>query len=228
MLFSHHALHTMTNPIPAADDPGPRVLQADVLALLLRFPNLVLWVNGHTHVNEVIPHPQGKGAKLGGGFWEVNTASHIDWPQHARLVEIADNRDGTLSIFGTVIDSAAPLSYGGKLDSSLHLAALSRELSVNDPQERESTRRGHRHDRNVELLVAAPFTVISPYTQGSIVDVTGHEGGGGDGSGGGSGASGSQMPATGGGRRAALTGAALLVGAAAVGLGRRAVVRDGD
>ena len=36
-------------------------------------------------------------------FWEVNTASHIDWPQQSRLAEIADNRDGTLSVIVTIV-----------------------------------------------------------------------------------------------------------------------------
>ena len=30
-----------------------------------------------------------------GGFWEVNTAAHIDWPQQSRVVELVDN-DGKL------------------------------------------------------------------------------------------------------------------------------------
>jgi hypothetical protein len=79
-------------------------------------------------------------------------------------VEIVDNHDGTLSIFGTIIDSAGPLS-STDTSSPLALAGLSRELAVNDWQERVSApdaqghdgRRGAVTDRNVELLVAAPF-----------------------------------------------------------------------
>jgi metallophosphoesterase (TIGR03767 family) len=160
VLFSHHAIHTLTNPIPGPYDIGPRVQGPAVEALLLRFPNVVLWVNGHSHVNAIYAHPQTAGAALGGGFWEANTASHIDWPQQARLLEIVDNQDGTLSVFGTIIDSAAPASYAGRLDDTTHLAALSRELACNDWQERPNhdARRGTPADRNVELLVAAPFS----------------------------------------------------------------------
>ena len=92
--------------------PG-RVLGPAVRNLLLRFPNVVLWVNGHTHRNTVTPYSRGpRRAKAPGGFWEVNTAAHVDWPQQARTVEIVDNRNGTLSVFGTIIDHAAPTSYG--------------------------------------------------------------------------------------------------------------------
>lgn len=44
----------------------------------------------------------------GSGFWEISTASHIDFPQHARILELVDNGDGTLSIFGTLVDHPAP------------------------------------------------------------------------------------------------------------------------
>ncbi|GAA3229033.1 TIGR03767 family metallophosphoesterase [Actinocorallia longicatena] len=147
VLFSHHTLDTMANPLG-----GGRILGPEIEKLLLRFPNVVLWVNGHTHVNEIVPHAR----KGGGGFWEVSTAAHIDWPQQSRLIEIADNHDGTLSIFGTILDTAAPTSHGGRLGDPAHLAALSRELSGNDWQ-RDLKAPGEHKDRNVELLLPAPF-----------------------------------------------------------------------
>jgi metallophosphoesterase (TIGR03767 family) len=168
VLFSHHTSTTMDNPIRADADPRERVLGAKVLELLLRYPNVVLWVNGHTHVNSVTPHARAGGAAVPGGFWEVNTESHVDFPQQARILELADNHDGTVSIFGTIIDSHAPLAVPGSLDSPQALAALSRELAVNDWQERPAApgaagrpdgRRGKVEDRNVELLVHAPFAL---------------------------------------------------------------------
>jgi len=76
--------------------------------------------------------------------------------------------DDTLSLFGTIIDSAAPLGWKSTSNPD-QLAALSRELSANDWQERVSKpdaqghdgRRGAIHDRNVELLVHAPFSLAS-------------------------------------------------------------------
>ena len=78
-------------------------------------------------------------------------------------MELVDNRDGTLSIFGTIIDHVAPTSYGKHPKSPLELASLSRELAANDWQERDKPedgqdgRRGRLEDRNVELLVPTPF-----------------------------------------------------------------------
>lgn len=150
MIVSHHTSHSMTNELVDRGDPA-RMLGPALVELLLRHPQVLLWVNGHTHRNSVQPH-----AAAGGGFWEVTTASHIDWPQQVRALEIADNRDGTLSIFGTMIDSAAPAVWDGSLDGTLALASLSRELAANDPQVDPDDHRGSTADRNVELLLPLP------------------------------------------------------------------------
>jgi metallophosphoesterase (TIGR03767 family) len=152
VIFSHHTIGTMGN-VPAGSG---RIGGEQVAALLLRYPNAVLWVNGHTHRNQVIPHARAAGAAVGGGFWELNTAAHIDWPEQSRIVEIVDNLDGTLSVFGTILDHAGPVARGG-LSTTTALAALSRELAANDWQDRTDVRRGSIEDRNVELVVPAPF-----------------------------------------------------------------------
>ena len=153
VLFSHHTIGTMTN-VPAGSD---RASGAEVAAMLLRYPNVILWVNGHTHRNQVLPHARPAGAAIGGGFWELNTAAHIDWPQQSRTVEVVDNLDGTLSIFGTILDHDGAVTPSG-LSSTRALASLSREIAANDWQERSDRRRGDISDRNVELLVPAPFS----------------------------------------------------------------------
>ncbi len=153
VIFSHHTVGTMTN-VPAGSG---RIGGAEVAALLLRYPNVILWVNGHTHRNEVASYARASGAPVAGGFWELNTAAHIDWPEQSRIVEIVDNLDGTLSIFATIVDHAGPVGAAGALPSTTALAALSRELAANDWQDRTDVRRGSVEDRNVELLVPAPF-----------------------------------------------------------------------
>jgi metallophosphoesterase (TIGR03767 family) len=166
MIFSHHTIATMTNTATGAKAPGKRVLGDELQTLLLRYPNVVAWVNGHTHVNHVIAHQRPSSWKAKGGFWEINTASHIDFPQQARIVELVDNGDDTLSLFGTIIDSAAPLRWKNTSDPN-QLAALSRELAANDWQARVTKldaqghdgRRGAVSDRNVELLVHTPFSL---------------------------------------------------------------------
>ena len=156
MVFSHHTSATMTNPLIATGlDLEVRVLGPAVVELLLANPNVIAWVNGHTHRNEVTAH---KAATGGTGFWEINTASHIDFPQQSRLIELLDNQDGSLSIFTTMLDHAGTVGPTGPLTSPVALAGLARELAANDPQ-RTVTADGKTTDRNVELLVKKPALV---------------------------------------------------------------------
>ncbi|WAL66350.1 TIGR03767 family metallophosphoesterase [Amycolatopsis cynarae] len=154
VLFSHHTSTTMGNLLPDARHPlEPRLNGDTFVALLHRFPNVLAWVNGHTHLNKITAHP---GKTPAQGFWEINTASHIDFPQHARAIEVADNGDGTLSLFTTLIEADAPYSvdYGNR--SLPALASLYRELSYNDIHAKLD-RLGAAADRNTELLVVHPL-----------------------------------------------------------------------
>lgn len=152
VLFSHHGLPNLTNPVPDPALPtDQRMLAAAVEAAIHRHPNVIAWVNGHSHVNRVYPRPR----PGGGGFWEINTAAHVDHPQHARIVEVVDNHDGTLSIFATLVDHAGPAATADQPTGVLELASLSRELAVNEFQE-PADRVGQPGDRNVELLLPTP------------------------------------------------------------------------
>ncbi len=64
------------------------MLADELRAVLLAHPCVVAWLNGHTHVHAVSAITDGSGA----GFWQITTASHIDWPQQARIVEFLAGR----------------------------------------------------------------------------------------------------------------------------------------
>jgi metallophosphoesterase (TIGR03767 family) len=154
VVYSHHTSWTMGNPlVGTGGDIRPRVLGGSVVEYLLTQPHVIAWVNGHTHNNEIRAHKRADGS---GGFWEINTASHVDFPQQARIIEIADNADGTWSILTTIMDHAAPPSHS-HLGNTLQLAALGRELSANDPQNNLTTSTGSPLDRNTELLIDNPL-----------------------------------------------------------------------
>jgi metallophosphoesterase (TIGR03767 family) len=146
VVASHH-------PLASFEDSA---LAGRIARALLGHENVIAWVNGHTHTNHVWAHRRREHGKVVGGFWEINTASHIDWPQQSRLIEITDNKDRTLSIFATMVDHGGSLSFGGDLTDPSQLAGLSRELAANDWQESDGGRRGQRNARNVELLLPAP------------------------------------------------------------------------
>jgi metallophosphoesterase (TIGR03767 family) len=184
VVFGHHTVETMNNTrtdeqagaCATPDEPGcdrdPRTStplhlgtegRRTVQALLEASPNVIAYVAGHTHANRI----EFFRSRRGHGFWQINTASHIDWPEQSRLIEVMDNRDGTLSLFGTIVDSAAPVRAPAPGPASAfsprQLASLARTLSFNDPQREglESAagggdKAGRPRDRNVELLVRDP------------------------------------------------------------------------
>ena len=153
LVFGHHTSDTMGNPLIATGGSlEARVTGGAVLDALLARPQVIAWINGHTHRNKITPRPR----PAGGGLWEITTASHIDWPQQARIIEVADNADGTLSIFTTMVDHAGPPSAGAGTANAVQLAGLARELAANDWHEHLDGS-GAPEDRNVELLVGTPL-----------------------------------------------------------------------
>jgi hypothetical protein len=193
VVYGHHTLRSMSTTVPDEEagecradyDPGcdrdPRrsrpihrglAGRATIRDLLLRYPNVIAYVAGHTHKADLTPYARPGGAS---GFWEINTPSDADFPQQSRLIEILDNRDGTFSIFGTLLDHAAPIDppmpgTPGSVFTEPQLASLSRVLAANDPQglgprgegrdgggaRRRNAGRGRRNDRNAELLIRDP------------------------------------------------------------------------
>ena len=187
VLFSHHAIQSLTCQLPDEQAPActvpdshghdtnpgcdvdPRIstpvhLGADLEALLHRYPTAIAWVAGHSHVNDVTPFLDG----TGGGFWGIRTAAEADWPQQSRLIEVFDNRDGTLSIFGTVLDHASNATAPRAISSltnpdPFQLASIGRTLAYNDFQSGARAcspnpcGEGSADDRNVELLLDNPI-----------------------------------------------------------------------
>jgi metallophosphoesterase (TIGR03767 family) len=183
VVFGHHPIRSLTAnladeaaPVCTTNDshghdvnPGcdrdprsslPIRLGADLAALLTSQPHVVAYVTGHTHENRVMACGSTGGCPAGANWWEINTAAEIDWPQQSRLIEVMDNADGTLSIFGTLLDHSATyeLPAPGSSASAFtpgQMAALSRAFSYNDPQATIGAT-GQPADRNVELLVDDP------------------------------------------------------------------------
>lgn len=160
VLASHHGLASLTNlrRLPEGYEPDqPRVGADAVRALLHRFPNVVLWLNGHRHVNEIAvrPSPDGRSA-----FAEVATCSVADWPSQARLVEVVVNAGGTVSVLTQMLDHGAPADPSDAADGVARLASLHRELAANVPHGGfDSALGGSAADRNAEVVLPAPFSI---------------------------------------------------------------------
>ena len=190
VVFSHHAPASMDANIPDEAAPScasvnpaevvgcdgdprtstPIKLKDDVVALMHQYPVAVAWVAGHSHENKVEAYKDPSGT---GGFWSIRTSALADWPKQNRLIEIFDNEDGNLSIFGTVIDHAAPVPAPapGTDASTMNaetLSSVARTIGYNDNQNGgaacgsiDPCGAGTAEDRNVELLIKDPRRTVT-------------------------------------------------------------------
>jgi metallophosphoesterase (TIGR03767 family) len=156
VVYAHHPLEMMDNRTPdeaaGSFDRDPRdsrpvhlgrTGRASLRALLMRHPNVVLYLAGHKHYDRV----WGNFRRNGRGFWQVITNALAGAPQEARLVELMDNGDGSLSIFTTMLGhSAAPGTP----------AAISRELAWQRRPGGPRPAGAGGPMRNVELLLRDP------------------------------------------------------------------------
>ena len=167
VVYAHHPLEMMDNATPdeAAGrfDRDPRdsrpihlgrTGRASLRGLLMRNPNVVLYLAGHKHYDRVWPNF----GRSGRGFWQVITNALAGAPQEARMIELMDNGDGSLSLFTTMLPHAAPAAMpapGSALDPT-GLASLSRELAwARRPRGRSAAPAGGPM-RNVELVMRDP------------------------------------------------------------------------
>jgi hypothetical protein len=133
VITSHHPLEDMFNDYtPHAE---PRVSRDEIERLLVSKKQVIAWICGHTHRHRI----KYFGSDSNQGFWQIETASLIDWPQQGRTIEIFINEDEQICI------ATAPFDHQGvthqdfkKIDITdiNHLAGLSRDLAVNDWQRR--------------------------------------------------------------------------------------------
>ncbi len=80
------------------------VTDQSLLVFLQNFPNLIMWIAGHRHMNTVTPQIHSTDPTR--SFWEVETSSLRDFPQQFRTFDIRRNSDNTVSIIITNVDPA--------------------------------------------------------------------------------------------------------------------------
>ncbi len=112
-----------------------------LLALLDGHDRVIAALAGHTHRNQITP----RSSTGRGGYWLINTASLIDYPQQARALRIVGTEGGGVAIHTWMLDHVSPPGSLGE---------VSRELSYLDAQGgRPQGFAGGRLDRNVALYL---------------------------------------------------------------------------
>jgi Calcineurin-like phosphoesterase len=106
-----------------------------LLSLLDAHPHVIAALSGHTHRNSIEPRA---------GYWLINTASLIDYPQQARALRVVRTAGGGVAIQTWMLDHTFPGDLG----------TISRQLAYLDAQGgRPKGFSGTRLDRNVTLYL---------------------------------------------------------------------------
>lgn len=159
VVASHHATAEIDTLADSAGSPvADAVPPAELESLVAGHANVIAWLVGHRHDNRIraiagsdATHP---------GYWEVMTTAIADWPSQARFLEIVDNGNGTLSLFGTLVD----------YDTSDCMERRFRRLAAMEWQSGWRPDVSHRlEDQNVELVWPTPAGLAA-----TIGAATGH------------------------------------------------------
>jgi metallophosphoesterase (TIGR03768 family) len=78
--------------------------EKNLIDQLRSFPNLILWVCGHRHLNNITAIPSADPNHPENSFWVVETKSLREFPEQFRTFDIVLNSDNTISVITTDVD----------------------------------------------------------------------------------------------------------------------------
>jgi 3',5'-cyclic AMP phosphodiesterase CpdA len=108
-------------------------------------PRVVAVLAGHTHRNAIVPR-----RSRAGGYWEITTASIVDWPQQWRALRLVETGGGGVALETWMVD------HTGRPNDEDSLAGIARDLAFLDPQGgRPARAAGPPAARNVRLHLPA-------------------------------------------------------------------------
>lgn len=160
LVFSHHPDNSFSETRLGFTANGPSgVTAVELLEAIGEHGNVVGWIAGHTHRHRVRPCvpgdcnvlPESMPADPNHGFWRVETASLVDFPQEGRIVEVFETDTGE---FALKLTSLSP-------DPNDPVAARSRELSVAE------------ENCTTAALLGGPMS-SGPYDQGRLEEAVGN------------------------------------------------------
>ena len=105
------------------------VTESQLISKLKSYPNLVLWISGHLHINQVTAFASDDSSRPEYGFWEVQTSSLRDYPQNYRTFDIERNTDNSVSVFITDMDPS--VSDGSLAAKSRSYGIAAQEIDLN-------------------------------------------------------------------------------------------------
>jgi metallophosphoesterase (TIGR03768 family) len=100
--------------------------EQNLLDTLRSFPNLILWVAGHRHLNNVTAFPSKDPTHPENSFWEVETKSLREFPEQFRTFDIIRNNDNSISII--TLDVDAEMAPGSLAEKGRFYAVASKQI----------------------------------------------------------------------------------------------------
>jgi metallophosphoesterase (TIGR03768 family) len=100
--------------------------EQNLIDTLRSFPNLILWVAGHRHLNNVTAFPSKDPNHPENSFWEVETKSLREFPEQFRTFDIIRNTDNSISIVTLNVD--AEMTPGSLADKGRFYAIASNQI----------------------------------------------------------------------------------------------------
>jgi metallophosphoesterase (TIGR03768 family) len=126
MIISAHipiGIGPTSSPFSWEPVPGAYQSESALIDTLQTFPNLILWVAGHRHLNNVTAFP----SKIPGhpeySFWEVETKSIREFPEQFRTFDIVRNSDNSISIITIDVDAEIPTGSQAEIGRSYAVAS---------------------------------------------------------------------------------------------------------
>ena len=127
------AAHIPIGVLPYPQDAGwskyAYVSQDQMITKLKSYPNLVLWISGHLHINQMSAFPSDDPNHPEYGVWVVQTSSLRAYPQNYRTFDIERNTDNTISVF--ITDMGPSVSDGSLAAKSRSYGVVAQQIDLN-------------------------------------------------------------------------------------------------
>lgn len=164
ILASHHSPTSIDRKkgLSGPDVPGT-VTGAQVDAFVAQYPNVILWLTGHSHRHRIRSVKGVDATKP--GFYDIMTGAMADWPSQSRAIEIVyvpgvNGAKDSLAIYTSIVDYEARTC----IESRFRSYALVDEYSGWGGH---AGSEGEAVDRNVELRIPVPAGVTLTQTMGA-------------------------------------------------------------
>jgi len=151
IIFSHHPTRSYKE---VSEKQAKNYISGDRMeAALLKYENVIAYVNGHKHDNNIIAQTEGTN-----GYWDITTSGSHGYPQEWREITVLDKGDGT-GVISCRMMGHDPVLTDINIDPRYPDGTDTILLSIFD--EGGMGNAGDKEDRDVDLYFKIPVAVAA-------------------------------------------------------------------